>query len=571
MKKYIVLFTLLLLLNLPLQPVYAEEGYSNLFISVGDALMKTKAEDWPAVEVLIEQLSDDWALLDQSTSTEAVQVEKKIEPLYKVAKKKDKQLMLDALVDVSHALVALEKEQNPVDEKAQRTTFEEAFRPAVVDLKNAVEAENVEEANMQYKNTLSIWGKNELIVREQSIAYYGKIETQLGFLRIALSQDEQDFDKMRSITNLLIDALDGFMAGDELQVIDEGYSLQTLVDLLAQADEQVEQENAEEAVSLLQQFITVWPSVEGEVRTRNASLYTQLENEVPLIAAKLSSKDVDFEKRGLQIKALQQSIALIQEKTSYTIWDAALIMLREGLEALLIIAALLGFLRKANIPEKQKWIWLGAFGGLVLSVVVAVVITLTFSVATAGANRELIEGITGIVAVIMMIGVGMWLHQKATVHSWNQYIKKHIGTAISTGSIASMAFISFLSIFREGAETIIFYLGMAPSMTTTELLLGIGLASLILIVFGFIFIRYSTKIAVVPFFKIATILIYVLAFKILGVSIHALQLTGHISTTQIYNLPIINIIGFYPTWETMIPQVLLIMLIIIVAMKVRKS
>ena len=571
MKKYIALFCLLLFLSLPIPLAHAEEGYSDLFISVGDALMKTKADDWSSVDLLIKQLTDDWKLVDQSNSTEATEVEKKIELLHKAVKKKDKQQMLDALADVAHALIALEKEQNPVDEEAQREVFEDVFRPGLNDLKIAVESEKIEEANLQYKHILAIWGKNELIVREQSIAYYGKIETQLGFLRIALSQDEQDFEKMRFITSELIGAVDAFLVGDKLQVIDEGHSLQTLVDLLTKANDKIDEEKADEAVFFLEEFITVWPSVEGEVRTRDGGLYTKLENEIPIIASKLSSQDANFEEQGSKIKALQQSIALIQKKTSYSIWDAALIMLREGLEALLIIVALLGFLRKANVPEKQKWIWLGAFCGLVLSIVAAVVITFTFSVATAGANRELIEGVTGIVAVIMMIGVGMWLHQKATVNSWNHYIKQHMTTAVSTGSIASMAFISFLSIFREGAETIIFYMGMAPSMTTTDLLLGIGLASLILVVFGFVFIRYSTNIAVVPFFKIATVLIYVVAFKVVGVSIHALQLTGHISTTQIYSLPIVNVIGFYPTWETLMPQALLIVLIIIVAIKIRKN
>jgi len=571
LKKLIIFLGFLLVLFSPISFVQADEGYSDLFISVGDAMMKTKSDDWNSVEKLIVQLNEDWQLVEETDSPEAKGVTESLKKLDQVLVKRDKQPMLDALTEISHALVALEKQQNPVDEQAEREKFKNAFQPTLVELKEAIDSEDAEIANEKYKNTLSAWTKNELIVREQSIAFYGKIETQMGFLRIALSQDEKDFDKMRTISNTLAEVVEAFLSGEELQIKDEGYTLQTLVDLLEQADVKIEASNPNDAIQILQEFITVWPSVEGEVRTRNGRLYTKLESEIPVIAGKLSSKDKNVEELQTQLKSLRQSIELLQEKTSYSIWDAALIMLREGLEALLIITVLIAFLRKANAPEKQKWIWLGAFVGLLMSIIAAVIITMTFSAATAGANRELIEGVTGIIAVVMMIGVGMWLHQKSNMTAWNHYVKKHMGTAISTGSIASMAFISFLSIFREGAETIIFYLGMAPSMTTGDLLSGIAIALVILIVFAFFFIRFSTKIPVGAIFKIATVLIYLLAFKILGVSIHALQLTGHLTTSQIYSLPIISNIGFYPTWETIIPQLILIAIIILVAFKLKRA
>lgn len=137
-----------------------------------------------------------------------------------------------------------------------------------------------------------------------------------------------------------------------------------------------------------------------------------------------------------------------------------------------------------------------------------------------------------------------------------------MGKALSTGSIVSMSFISFLSIFREGAETIIFYTGMAPSISAEKLLTGIGIAVLILALFALVFIRFSTKIPIGSFFKVATVLIYALAFKILGVSLHALQLTNVISTNLIKNFPVIDLIGFFPTWETLLPQLLLLAMII---------
>ncbi|MED0666966.1 FTR1 family iron permease [Bacillus badius] len=574
MKKLVILCSLLLFLLSPMQlsAVQAEEDYGELFISVGDAMMKTKAEDWKAVETLIGQLNDDWKQVDPGKSKEAEKVDKALSKANKVLGKHEKESMLEALSEVSHALIAFEKEQNPVDEKQQRLEVKTAFMPILADLKTAIEKEDGEAAYAQYQTFLAAWNRKESIVREQSIPYYGQIETQMGFLRIALLQDEKNFDQIKGIYNKLESAVTGFAAGKELKAENNNYSLQTLVDLLGKADQSIDDNKPEEAVSVLQEFLTVWPSVEGDVRTRNGSLYTKLESDIPVIAGKLSSSDANVVKeQQKKIKEYKQAVDLLQEKKNYTMWDAALIMLREGLEALLVVAALIAFLRKANASQHQRWIWLGALAGVVMSIVAAIFINIAFSAATAGANREAIEGVTGILAVVMMIGVGVWLHQKSNMKAWNRYIEKQMGTALSTGSIISMAFVSFLSIFREGAETIIFYMGMAPSISTGKLLAGIVLALVILTVFAFLLIRYSTKIAVGPFFKIATILIYFLAFKILGVSIHALQLTGHIGTTQIQSLPIISWLGFYPTWETIAPQAVLLAIIAVTAIWIQKK
>lgn len=134
--------------------------------------------------------------------------------------------------------------------------------------------------------------------------------------------------------------------------------------------------------------------------------------------------------------------------------------------------------------------------------------------------------------------------------------------AISTGLIMTMAFISFLSVFREGAETIIFYVGILPKINMSQFLLGIFLAVVILFIFAFVLLRMSGKIPVHKFFAVATILIYLLAFKIIGGSIHQLQLLSKINTSVIDGLPVLSAIGFYPTVETIIGQAILILLIV---------
>ena len=143
--------------------------------------------------------------------------------------------------------------------------------------------------------------------------------------------------------------------------------------------------------------------------------------------------------------------------------------------------------------------------------------------------------------------------------------------AIARGSLFSFALISFLSVFREGAETIIFYTGITPYISLQQLVLGVILAVGILVIVGFAIIYYSVKIPIRFFFKAATILIYFLAFKILGISIHALQISNVLPTSTVHQFPFIDWIGLYPTWETTITQLILVMAIILLTWMIRKK
>lgn len=248
-------------------------------------------------------------------------------------------------------------------------------------------------------------------------------------------------------------------------------------------------------------------------------------------------------------------------KSSYTWWDAALILLREGLEAVVIISALVAFLAKTGQTAAKKWIWIGAAGGVGASIVMAFILNYVFSGLSGASGREYMEGFAGIAAVVMMIGVGMWMHGKSNMKKWTRFVDHSMGKAAASGSIVSFAVISFLSVFREGAETIIFYAGMAPNMSAS------GIVSAV----GFLVMKYSVKMPLRPFFIGAALIIYVLAFKILGKSIHSLQVAGMIDTHQTSYAPFIDIIGLYPTIETVGPQIVLLMLIAGMAIWMKKQ
>lgn len=562
MKKIMMIFALILVFLHPAQSLAVEEDLGPLYIHIGDAIMDTKAGDWTGTETALDQLKLNWEQIEKTNSSEVTAVNKALQAAENALQVKNQSKMLDKLSTLSNALLAFDKMMNPADPAADRAEFDAALAPVMKSLEEAIVRKDADSLNIIYKQLSTTWTKKEKIVREQSIVYYGQIETKMGFLRIAITKDEKDFAEIGRIYSELSQTLNDFISGKEAKKTeDHNYSLQTLIDLIDKALVAIDKGEPAQATASLQEFLTVWPGVEGAVQTKNGRLYAELENNIPILAGKLSSNNPDIESIQTQLKDYIQEISLLENK-QYTVWDAALIMLREGLEALLIVAALITFLKKMNVKGAQKWIWLGAAAGVLMSVLAAYIINTIFSAAMAGSNREIIEGATGIIAVVMMIGVGIWLHQKSHIAAWNKYINTQMGKALSTGSIISMSFISFLSIFREGAETIIFYTGMAPSISLEKLLTGIGIAVLILVFFAFFFIRFSTKIPIGPFFKVATVLIYALAFKILGVSLHALQLTDVISTNLIKNFPVIDLIGFFPTWETFLPQLLLLGLIV---------
>lgn len=541
-------------------PVQAAQSYSHLYISISDALMNTKQDKGSEAEQALEQFATDWA----SVTSEQKKAKEKVDNiLVQAVEATTKDERLKALSELSNALRALEKLENPVDEAAQRAEFGQKFKPIMGDFEKALASGDIPAIDEAYKDFNIKWNKNERPVREQSIAMYGQIETQMAFLRISISAEKPDVELMKSQFADLKQTIEDFVAGKETAEVVEGeYSLTTLIAYIDEANDFIDAGDNKAASDKIREFITIWPSVEIEISTRNGSLYTKIENDMPIIASDLLKSTVDTDGIKSNLENIRTEIELIQGNTDYTLWDAALILLREGLEALLIILALVSFLDKSGQKSMRKWIFVGAFVGILLSAVAAVLMSTIFNSATIDSNRELMEGYVGLLAAAMMIGVGIWLHSKSSVVSWNRYISKQMGNAISTGSVFAMASISFLSVFREGAETLVFYAGIAPKMETSQFVLGIVVALLVLAIFAFVLFKASGKIPIHKFFAVATVLIYVLAFKIIGVSLHTLQLRDSVSTTIVDGLPVVNIIGFYPTVETMIGQAILLLLVI---------
>lgn len=526
---------------------------------------------------LFIQLSDAMSAVKENNSTQAkqdlVEIQQQFEAIEQHNSPAGKNVLLslsEALddTDIAHlnqlsiALLAFDKEQHPLDIAQQKQRFKKRIVPAFEHWQQVVTenklSPDIEQLKQQYRLFNGIWTKNERLVRDVDMAYYGKIETALALLRVAIETEPLDYQRIESNTAKIATQFDDFVSGKKAEAVTTNYQLNDGINLLREGLQAFEQQDNATAQEKLTTFIEIWPSIEGEVSTRNGSLYSKVESQVPVILAKGSEA-----KYQTELKQIITQLAEINPAAGYSALDAMLILLREGLEALLVVMALVSALRVANRPQGYKWVGGGVIAGLVLSLVAAFALQRLFPSSSSGTNREIIEGAVGIVAVLMILTIGAWLHSKSSLNAWQAYIKKHMNKALTTGSFVSLFALSFLSVFREGAETILFYVGILPNISTESFALGVGIAVILLAILAVVILKSSVKLPVPTMFKILTWVLYILGFKILGVSVHALQLTAVLPTTIIDILPNIEWLGFYATLQTIIAQLVYIALILL--------
>jgi len=309
------------------------------------------------------------------------------------------------------------------------------------------------------------------------------------------------------------------------------------------------------AAAQVRAFQATWLEVEGQVKTRSAEDYRQTENDMALAYTLLSQGRPDA---AVVLERMSTRLEPYRAEARYGAFDAAAILLREGLEALVILVALLAFLRRSGNAAKSHWIWGGAGAGVLASVLAGVAIQLLFASLITPSNRELIEGAVGLVAAVMLLYVSYWLHSKSSLGAWQQYIRAQTTAALATGSAFGLAVLSFLAVFREGAETVLFFLGMTGNIAAPELALGLAVGAALLVVLGVLMLGIGVRVPLRPFFAVAGLLVFYLCFKFTGTGLHALQVGGFIPASGASYLPEIGWLGMYSTWESTLPQLVLL-------------
>lgn len=289
-------------------------------------------------------------------------------------------------------------------------------------------------------------------------------------------------------------------------------------------------------------------------------------------------------KSGADEKTLQESaskmssqLATALEKTSSSsspwslfVW-ALTIILREGFEALIIVAAVVAYLVKTgNAKAMGKVVYSSVGVAVILSFVMAWLMNVIFGEA-AGQKRELMEGITMLVAVGLLFYVGFWLLSNAGAKKWNDYIKSHVSDSISSGSTTTLWWTVFLAVFREGAETVLFYqaliFGAKDSAGYSMIAAGFVIGLVVLLIVYFLFKIFAVKIPIKPFFIFTSAIIFYMSIVFVGKGV------GELVEGKIFIPTIINglsfpdwmrdWLGFQPYYESLVPQIIMVLALVI--------
>lgn len=270
---------------------------------------------------------------------------------------------------------------------------------------------------------------------------------------------------------------------------------------------------------------------------------------------------------------IEKSLDFIQDSSVWFLFISALsIILREGLEAMLIIVAIVAYLIQSGNKERVNIVYSALGIGVFLSFVTAFAVYYLFR-EYAGQFRELLEGVTMLVAVALLLYVGFWLLSKA--YKWNEFIRQNAKDAIAKGSYYALWWSVFLAVYREGAETVLFYQALLfdskTSLDFSAVFGGLALGSVILIVLYFLIKKGAVKIPIKLFFQATSAIIFLMCFSFTGKGIGEL-IEGKVITPTLlpYQFDAISMLGIFPYYESLIPQILIAVAIICGVVSTRK-
>jgi high-affinity iron transporter len=303
--------------------------------------------------------------------------------------------------------------------------------------------------------------------------------------------------------------------------------------------------------------------VERDLRVKDDALVQRLE--AAFAAARLKAD------RPAELSAIESELTLALERAERAVGTSLgppalflqsfVLLIREGLEAILVVGALLTFLARVGAEGRRREIHLGVAAAVLLSLVTAVAIETVFRLSRA--HQEALEAGTMVVATGMLFFVSYWLLSKMEVAKWNRFVKTRMADALSERSTLALASVAFLAVYREGFETVLFYKALALSggeHVAAPIAAGVAAGALALGLIYFGLTRFGIRLPLRPFFAVTSLFLYFMAFTFAGTAIAELQEGGFAPMTPVHWMPRIPLLGMYPTLEGVLLQGLLVAL-----------
>jgi len=309
--------------------------------------------------------------------------------------------------------------------------------------------------------------------------------------------------------------------------------------------------------------------VERQVRAKNASLASDLEASFASLRTRAAGGATPAELEAIHGKLVGQlenaERVLADELSPVNLFvESFVILVREGLEAILIVGALMTFLAKMGAANRRRDVHVGVGAAIGASLLTAIALETIFQLTPA--KREALEGATMIVATVVLFYVSYWLLSKMEVAKWNQFVKSKVQDALTSGSALALASAAFLAVYREGFETVLFYKALFLSGSgggVVPVVAGIVLGSVVLVAVYIGIYRFGVRLPLKPFFGVTSAFLYYMAFVFAGKGIAELQEGGLISTTILTWAPRVPGLGIYPTVESLAAQAVLVVLLLV--------
>ena len=327
-----------------------------------------------------------------------------------------------------------------------------------------------------------------------------------------------------------------------------------------------------EATSLaLNAYLQGVEPIEPQIMASDNALFQELETNMMRIRSDIKSgADIAIIEGAIAdaTKSLDKASDLLgtgERGMAMTSFIAASILIREGLEAFLIILAILGILKSLDAPRAIKWVhggWLTAVGAGIIGWFFADSI-MTWSAA----SRELMEGLIALFAVVVLLYLGFWLHGKTEASKWKEFVETRIKSLLSSNNMIGLGAFSFIVVFREAFESVLFLSSLtSDGLSSSKLGVFIGLiaSAIVIFIFAWAMLRWFKRMPISKVFLYSSLIILALAFVLTGQGVHAIQEGGYL---DIHSLPInlrFGALGIYPTYETALSQVFILIAILVI-------
>ena len=304
--------------------------------------------------------------------------------------------------------------------------------------------------------------------------------------------------------------------------------------------------------------------LETPARARSPGAVAALERHFADFKGAIAAQDLRSAERAMN--AIEQGLPAVKEMARPpasgfgAFLQSLLIILREGFEAILVIGAVVAFLIKTGHRERLRSIWTGVLMALGASALTAIVLATLLRALPA--TREVIEGATMLLAVFVLFSVSYWLISRVEAAKWQKFIREKVDAALQHGGGTALALVAFLAVYREGAETALFYQALLNEGTgiLLPILAGVLVGGALLGVIFTLFYKYGIRIPLRPFFAVTSVLLYYMAFVFMGKGVRELQEGGVMSITVLPGWPHVEAMGIFPSMETLLAQTLLLLL-----------